>query len=149
MSAPVLALLLAGLAGLADPPPAAPLPATPPPPAAPAPGQPPAIAPPAISPPDSWQPRDTGTLRVLNKLDSTVEPVTLKVGQTVHLQSLSITLQACDVRPADLPADATAHLQVADSRDGQPGFDGWILQNEPAVNMLEHPVYDIQLAGCG
>jgi hypothetical protein len=66
----------------------------------------------------------------------------------VQLQSLSITLEACAVRPDDLPADATAHLKVTDSRPDQPGYDGWILQQEPAINLFEHPVYDIQLAGC-
>jgi hypothetical protein len=85
----------------------------------------------------------------MNKLDSTVTPITLHVGETVKLQSLSLTLRACEVRPPDLPQDATAHLQLADSRQDQPGFDGWILRNEPAVNMFEHPVYDVQLAGCG
>jgi hypothetical protein len=103
---------------------------------------------PTISPPDSWVPKQSGTLRVLNKLESTVQTVTLKVGQSQNLQSLSITLQACEVRPPDLPQDATAHLAVSNSQSDDPGFNGWILQNEPAVNMLQDPVYDIQLAGC-
>ncbi len=107
------------------------------------------VTPPAISPPDSWQPRQSGTIRVLNKIDSTVRSLTLRVGETARLQSLSITLQGCAVRPIDLPADAAAHLAISDSREGAQGFDGWILQNEPAANMLEHPVYDVQLAGCG
>ena len=107
-----------------------------------------AVDPPNISPPDTWVTRQTGTIRVLNKIDSTVKSLTLHVGETTHLQTLTITLQACAVRPVDLPGDATAHLAIADSREGAPGFDGWILQNEPAVNMLEHPIYDIQLAGC-
>ena len=108
-----------------------------------------AATPPSISPPDSWQQKQSGTIRVLNKIDSTVRSLTLHVGETARLQSLSITLQGCAVRPPDLPADAAAHLTVSDSREGAPGFDGWILQNEPAANMLEHPVYDLQLAGCG
>ncbi len=107
-----------------------------------------ANADPVISSPDSWVPRQAASLRVLNKLDSTVTPIRLKVGETTTLQSLSITVKACDVRPPDLPQDATAQLVVADSREGAPGFSGWILQNEPAAHMLEHPVYDIQLAGC-
>ena len=106
------------------------------------------VAPPSISPPDSWVQRQAGTVRVLNKIDSTVHALSLKVGETARLQTLSITLRACAVRPDDLPRDAAAHLSVSDSRQGAPDFDGWILQNEPAANMLEHPVYDIQLAGC-
>jgi len=106
------------------------------------------VTPPVISPPDTWVPRTEATLHVLNKLDSTVQTITLHVGETSKLQSLSITLKACDVRPPDLPADATANLAVTDSRPGQPGFEGWLLEKEPALNLLEHPVYDIQLAGC-
>ena len=106
------------------------------------------VTPPDISPPDAWQPRQSGTLRLLNKLDSTTSTLTLHVGETRRVESLSITLKACDVRPPDLPQDATAQLTVADSREGAPGFDGWMLANEPAAAMLEHPVYDIRLAGC-
>ena len=106
------------------------------------------VQPPDISPPDTWVPRQAGILRVLNKLDSTVTTLTFKLGETRTLQTLSITLKACAVRPQDLPQDATAQLSVTDSREGAPGFQGWILANEPAASMLEHPVYDIQLAGC-
>ncbi len=106
------------------------------------------VQPPTISPPDTWVPRQAGTLRVLNKLDSTITTLTFKLGETKTLQTLSITLKACAVRPQDLPKDATAQLSVTDSREGAPGFQGWILANEPAAAMLEHPVYDIQLAGC-
>ena len=106
------------------------------------------VTPPDISPPDTWQPRQSGTLRLLNKLDSTTSTLTLHVGETRRVESLSITLKACDVRPPDLPQDAAAQLTVADSREGAPGFDGWVLANEPAAAMLEHPVYDIRLAGC-
>ncbi len=31
---------------------------------------------------------------------------------------------------------------------GAPGFHGWVFANEPALNMLEHPVYDIRLVAC-
>jgi hypothetical protein len=103
---------------------------------------------PQISPPDTWVKKGQGTLRVLNKLDSTVQTISLHVGETTQLQSLSITLQGCAVRPPDLPADATAHLSVVDKRPDQPGYDGWILQKEPAINLFEHPVYDIQLVAC-
>ncbi len=103
---------------------------------------------PILPPPDSWTPRQSGTLRVLNKLDSTVQTLNLHVGETARLQSLSITLRACQIRPDGLPEDATAELSVVDSHEGEPGFEGWILEKEPSLHMLEHPVYDIQLKGC-
>ncbi len=103
---------------------------------------------PSLPPADSWVPRQGGSLRVLNKLDSTVQTLNLHVGDTAKLQSLSITLRACAIRPAGLPEDATAELSIVDSQEGEPGFEGWILEKEPSMNMLEHPVYDVQLAGC-
>jgi hypothetical protein len=170
-------LCLAATPALAQPvPPPVPLPAPAPAPASPAPpadappmpnvieapqGPPPDVAPgaeerppvtklqpPDLSPPDSWQPRTKATLRVMNKIDSTVQTLSVPVGGSVNFQSLTIRLSGCYVRPPDLPADAAAHLTITDSRPGQPGFDAWMLQNEPALNMLEHPVYDVQLAGC-
>jgi len=101
-----------------------------------------------LSPPDAWLPRRGGTLRVMNKIDSTVQTLSVPVGGSVTYQSLTIKMSGCFVRPPDLPADAAAHLTITDSRPDQPGFDAWMLQKEPALNMLEHPVYDVQLVGC-
>lgn len=107
------------------------------------------VTPPDLSPPDSWTPRPAGTLRVLNKIDGTMQTVTVRAGQTVQLAAVSITLRACAVRPPDLPADAAARLLITGRDRAAALFDGWILQNEPAANMLEDPVFDVQLAGCG
>jgi hypothetical protein len=107
------------------------------------------VKPPDLSPPDAWLPQQQGSVRVMNKIDSTVQLVTLKVGETTTYESLSLTLAGCFVRPPDLPADAAAHLKIVDHRPDTPGFDGWMLKREPSLNMLQHPVYDVQLAGCG
>jgi hypothetical protein len=107
------------------------------------------VKPPDMSPPDTWLPAPSGSVRVMNKIDSTVQLVTLKVGQTVNYESLTLTLSGCFVRPADVPADAAAHLKIVDNRPDTPSFDGWMLKREPSLNMLQHPVYDVQLAGCG
>ncbi len=104
---------------------------------------------PDLSPPDSWVERGAGTIRVLDKLDSTVRTLTLKVGEKTDIGSLSLTLAGCYVRPPDLPPDAAAHLVITDAADQQATvFDGWMLHDEPNLGMLEHPVYDVQLAGC-
>jgi hypothetical protein len=106
------------------------------------------IKPPDMSAPDAWIPRQHASLRVMNKIDSTVQVVDVQVGQTTIYQSLRISLSGCFVRPADLPEDATAHLKIVDQHPDAPGFDGWILTREPSLNMLQNPVYDVQLAGC-
>jgi hypothetical protein len=107
------------------------------------------IKPPDLSPPDTWLPVQVGSVRVMNKINSTVELVELHVGQTVQYQSLRLTLSGCFVRPADLPGDSAARLKIVDTRPDTPSFDGWMLKREPALNMLQHPVYDVMLVGCG
>ncbi len=106
------------------------------------------VPPPNLPAPDSWQPRQTGVIHVLDKVSAQATTLTLHVGDTVAYQSLSITLAACQARPPELPADSAARLIVVDSTTGAPGFSGWILADEPGASMFEHPVYDIQLARC-
>ena len=74
--------------------------------------------------------------------------LTLKVGQAADNASLSIALRSCVARPPDVPKDAAAYLDITDSRLGAPGFHGWILVNEPAVSMFQHPIYDVRLLAC-
>ena len=106
----------------------------------------PDAAPPSA--PGTWLPRDTADLLVLDKVNAKSAALTLKVGQAADNASLSITLRACAVRPPDQVQDASAYLDVKDSRAGAPGFHGWMFANEPGVSMLEHPVYDIRLVAC-
>ena len=103
---------------------------------------------PPPSAPGTWVPRDTADLLVLDKVNAKATPLTLKVGQAADNASLSITLRACSVRPPDQQQDSAGYLDIRDSRAGAPGFHGWVFANEPAVNMLEHPVYDVRLVAC-
>jgi len=122
--------------------------APPPPPPMQAPGQPDTPPAPPMSAPDAWLPKPAAEIRVMNKIDSTVQKLTLKAGEAVHIQTLTLKLAGCYVRPDDLPADATARLTVTEDGGTAPLFDGWLLAKEPSLNMLQHAVYDVQLAGC-
>ncbi len=95
-----------------------------------------------------WVSRSVADLRALDKVDGRTAALTVPVGQSVTFGSLTITVQACNVRPPDQPQDATARLVITDSHAGEPGFSGWILRSDPAVSMFEHPVYDVRVVGC-
>ena len=124
-------------------------PTTPLPPSAamPAPMQ-PASPPVAVSRPNVWLPATTAKLEALDKVNAQATALTIKVGQSTTFGSLTITVKSCVVRPTDQPADAAAFLSVTDSHPDSPGFDGWILKDEPSVSMMQHPVYDLRIAGC-
>lgn len=114
-----------------------------PPPAQAVPG-----APPAAAPASTWLPQATAMLQVLDKVNAENAVLTVKVGQSAQFGSLTIQVQACQIRPPDQPQDATAYLTITDSHKDAPGFRGWILANHPSASMLQHPIYDVRIVGC-
>jgi hypothetical protein len=104
-------------------------------------------APPA-PPGADWLRRPGVELQALDKVTARSTVLDGRVGQTLRFGSLSIVVTACVVRPPDRPADAAAFVQITDSHQGEPGFRGWMLEDEPVVSMFEHPLYDIRLNGC-
>ncbi len=99
--------------------------------------------------PNVWIPARIAKVRVLDKVDAQTETLTIAVGQSVVFGSLTIAVKACVVRPPDQPADAAAYLTVTDSHPDAPGFAGWMLENEPSVSIMQNPIYDLSVAGCG
>jgi hypothetical protein len=110
------------------------------------------IAPPAVpqtvAPQSAWLPQTTAMLQVLDKVNAQNSVLTVKVGQSAQFGSLTIQVQACQIRPPDQPQDATAYLTITDSHTDAPGFHGWLLANHPSVSMLQHPIYDVRVVGC-
>ena len=106
------------------------------------------LASPSLPAADTWVPTGGGSLRVLDKQKAQSQVLDLKVGQTAQFETLSITLRACVVHPPMVPPDAAGFVVVTDSRDGEPGFHGWMLSGEPGVATLESPVYGVRVSGC-
>jgi hypothetical protein len=98
--------------------------------------------------PNVWVPATVVKLQALDKVNAQASELTVKVGQSATFGSLTITAKSCVVRPPDQPADAAAYLDVTDSHKDAPGFDGWMLRDEPALSMMQHPIYDLRVAGC-
>jgi hypothetical protein len=104
---------------------------------------------PPAPPPPAWVARPAATLVLLDKVSAQPHSATVPVGGSVAFGSLQIVVRACVVHPPDLPQDAAAFLEITDRHAGMPGFRGWMFAGEPAAAMLEHPVYDVRVAGCG
>lgn len=127
-------------------------PGAPPPGTSPLGGAPPSAGPGAFTPapprPNVWVPQGTAVLQALDKVNAQSATLTVKVGQSAKFGSLTIAVQSCQIRPPDQPADATAFLTITDAHADAPGFKGWMLKSDPAVSMLEHPLYDVRVIGC-
>jgi hypothetical protein len=114
------------------------------PPSTPSPTPPPAT----VERSNVWVPAGVAKLQALDKVNAQASDLTIKVGQSMTFGSLTITVKSCMVRPPDQPADAAAYLDITDSHPEQPGFDGWMLQDEPSVSMMQNPIYDLRVTGC-
>jgi hypothetical protein len=108
-------------------------------------------APPEPLPGAAWVPKTTAELQLLDKVTARVSVLRAPLNQTVPFGALGITVRACNARPADEVPDALAWMEITDSRrpaDQRVVFRGWMFANAPAVNMLEHPVYDLRVLDC-
>ncbi len=103
------------------------------------------------APADGWVARSAAELQVLDKVTARVSVLRAPLNTPTPFGALSITVRACNARPADEVPDAVAWMEIADSRRPEATrvvFRGWMYANTPAANMLEHPVYDVRVLDC-
>lgn len=104
---------------------------------------------PALAQGSGWVAGETAELQALDKVTARISTIEARVGQTVTFGTLEIAVSACHRRPADEQPDAAAWLTVKDNRlNGQRVFAGWMFAASPALNMLEHAVYDLRVLEC-
>ena len=106
---------------------------------------------PVVALAQQWVAKREAELQMLDKVTARVTVLRAQVGQPVQFGTLTITVRACNGRPNDEVPDAAAWMEVTDGRAGAtaaPIFRGWMFANAPAVNTLEHPVYDVRVLEC-
>ncbi|HEV7456732.1 MAG TPA: DUF2155 domain-containing protein [Roseococcus sp.] len=110
-----------------------------------------ALALPTLAQAQGWVERRTAELQALDKVTARISVIRATLGQPLQFGTLTITLRACHARPPDEVPDAAAWLEITDSLsppNSGPVFQGWLFAATPAVNMLEHPVYDLRVLSC-
>jgi hypothetical protein len=122
-----------------------------------------AVTPAAVQPETPATParRQRGRFAVIDAIDKiTAESMRFEVevgGRPVAFRkTLIFTARACEVSAGDeLVSDAIAYLEVGLQPRGllqinEPRqiFRGWMFASSPAVNGLEHPIYDAWVVGC-
>lgn len=102
-----------------------------------------------------------GTILVMRGLDKiTAETIDFEIpiGGEYRYGPLTITPTYCRKRPPEETPEIFAFLQIIDRRsdgtgvdvegDVEPVFSGWMFGSNPALNPLEHPVYDVWVIDC-
>ncbi len=100
--------------------------------------------------PASAQERQS-VLQGLDKVTARVSTFNVPLDRPTRFGTLEITIRACHKRPPEEPPESAAFLEIRELRLGeQPRslFSGWMFASSPALNPLQHPVYDVWVLDC-
>lgn len=91
-------------------------------------------------------------LGLLNKRNGESREMSLRPGQAVRFGDVVVRLRACE-RTAPWEAEpltgafAQVDIRGAD-RAWRRAFSGWLFKERPALNVVQHPVYDVWIKSC-
>lgn len=97
------------------------------------------------------------TLGLLNKRNNISQDIEMKPGEARRIGDVVIRLAACErTAPWEDPPLTGAFVQVSvltrPDTGGDPQwlrvFSGWLYKEAPAVNVVEHPIYDVWVKDC-
>ena len=97
------------------------------------------------------EPHQIAVLQGLDKVTARVSTIEAPLGDTVTFGTLEVIARHCDKRPPEETPESAAFLDIWEVRPNEPAkslFRGWMFASSPALNALEHPVYDIWVLDC-
>ncbi len=97
------------------------------------------------------------TLGFLNKRNNITQDIQLKSGESRRIGSAIIKLATCErTAPWEDPPETGAFVQLfveerattQEKLAWRKVFSGWLFRHAPALNVVEHPVYDVWVKDC-
>jgi len=95
--------------------------------------------------------REIAVLQGLDKVTARISTLDAPIDEPVRFGSLEITARTCQKRPPEETPESAAFLEIRDIKPGEAPvsvFSGWMFASSPALNALEHPVYDVWVIDC-
>ena len=89
---------------------------------------------------------DQAMLRGIDKLDGTVDDLSMTVGLPMRFGTLEITLGDCRYPEDNVSGEAFAFLTITDGEETV--FSGWMIASSPALNALDHQRFDVWVLRC-
>ena len=87
-------------------------------------------------------------LRALDRMSGELTDINLKIGESVRIERLTVSLVECRY-PIDNPSgDAYAYLLIDEDGAPEPLFEGWMVASSPALNPFDHIRYDVWVLRC-
>lgn len=96
-------------------------------------------------------PMNTAQMQAMDKITGRVSVIEIPVNTEVKFGSFSIVVRECKTRPPEETPENFAFVDVVDVTSGKENmniFKGWMISSSPALNAIEHPVYDVWLLKC-
>lgn len=94
----------------------------------------------------------TAVIGLLNKRNGISRDLTLKPGQAIRAGDVVVRLRACETTaPHEIQqlTGAFVQLDVANPQGRfVRAFSGWLYKEAPALNVVEHPIYDVWPKSC-
>ena len=97
------------------------------------------------------EPKNRVVLRALDKITARITEFELEIGEELRFGTLSLVARYCRTRPPIETPETFAFLEIDDVKRGDKHervFEGWMVASSPALNALEHPVYDVWVINC-
>lgn len=93
------------------------------------------------------------TIGLLNKRNNVSKDFEMRPGESVEEGPVIVKLEACErTAPYEFPQETGAFVQVDVLERGQDehtrAFSGWLFKENPSLNVVEHPVYDVWVKDC-
>ncbi len=94
---------------------------------------------------------NTAQMQALDKITGRVSIIEVPVGGEVRFGTFSVVVRSCQkTAEGEVPEDF-AFVDVTDKNfdeDEYNIFKGWMMSSSPAINAVEHPIYDVWLLKC-
>lgn len=93
------------------------------------------------------------TIGLLNKRNNLSQDFEIRPGENVEAGPVILHLAACErTAPYEFPQETGAFVQVDVLERGEDShtrvFSGWLFKDNPSLNIVEHPVYDVWVKDC-
>tara|TARA_R110002012_G_scaffold182566_2_gene348920 strand:+ start:100 stop:531 length:432 start_codon:yes stop_codon:yes gene_type:complete len=98
-----------------------------------------------------WIELPVAVMQGLDKITARISTFEAPVGSTVTFGTLSITPRACRKRPPTETPENAGFFEIDEQKPDEEEirlFTGWMFASSPALNAVEHPVYDVWLLDC-
>ena len=90
-------------------------------------------------------------MQAMDKITGRVSIIEVPVGGEVTFGSFSVVVRDCRTNAEGEVPENYAFVDVTDTnldKEEHSIFKGWMLSSSPAVNAVEHPIYDVWLLKC-